>query len=620
MALKEYYLFNKGKLFQSYYTLGAHLEKRDHISGVRFTVWAPNARGVFVVGNFNQWQGREHPLKKQGQTGVWTTFIPDIGEGEIYKYEIETQEGERILKSDPFAFYSEVRPKTASIVYDLEGYPWQDNDYRTQRKGKVHLDKPMLIYEVHLGSWKRRVDGSFCNYRELAYSLVPYLKMMGFTHLELLPVMEHPFDGSWGYQVTGYFSATSRYGTPHDLMYLIDKCHQADIAVIMDWVPGHFCKDAHGLALFDGTGLFEEEEHVEWGTYKFNFARNEVISFLISSALFWLDYFHVDGLRVDGVTSMLLLNYGKVGNLRKNSQGGYENLEAIEFLRTLNQVVHRYFPEALMIAEESTDWPLVTSPPYDGGLGFDYKWNMGWMNDTLNYSKALFRQRVDFHQLLTFSLVYAFSENFILPFSHDEVVHGKLSLINRMPGDYVQKFAGLRILYLYQLCHPGKKLLFMGGEFGQFIEWQEDAELDWFLLKYDAHRQHLEFVRKANYLYQAEKSLWQKDYDWSGFQWIDVNNFEQSIISFIRWAKDKEESIIILLNFQTYDYDNYRVGVPQAGVYKEIFNTDREEFGGSGKRNLRTITSEKVPWHGLENSITCTIPPLSGVIFKILQA
>lgn len=605
----DFYLFNKGKLFHSYLRFGAHRVKQNEIDGVRFTVWAPHATCVMVVGNFNHWHGRDHQMDRQGDTGVWTLFIPALMVGEVYKYEIESSNGERCQKADPFAFYSEVRPQTASVVYELRGYPWKDEDWRAENKQKP--DQPTLIYEAHLGSWKRKNDGSFFTYRELADDLVPYLKKMGFTHLELLPIMEHPFDGSWGYQVTGYYAATSRYGTPHDLMYFVDQCHQAGIFVILDWVPGHFCKDAHGLARFDGTKLYEDEEHAEWGTYKFDFSKTEVWSFLISNALFWLDYYHFDGLRVDGVTSMLFHSHG---TREQRKSGSFEDQDAVEFIRTLNTVAFQYHPDVLMIAEESSDWPLVSRPAYDGGLGFSYKWNMGWMNDTLRYVKTPFSQRGSMHQLLTFSLMYGFSENFILPFSHDEVVHGKRSLLNRMPGDYWLKFAGLRMLYLYLLCHPGKKLLFMGAEFGQFIEWREEGQLDWFLLDYEAHGKHQHYVRAANRLYGTEESLWQVDHDWLGFEWIDVHNHQQSIISFIRRSKD--DYLIVILNMQPHSYLDYRVGVPEGGVYEELFTTDRVDFGGTGGANHGPIPSKPIAMHGRDHSICCVVPPLGGVILK----
>lgn len=614
---EELYLFNEGNLFHSHYKLGAHEVKLDNRSGVHFAVWAPNAKRASVVGNFNSWQGNYHQMERQGQTGVWTLFIPDLYAGELYKYEIETQTGQIVLKADPFAFYAEVRPNTASIVYSLEGYAWNDGGWIKERKYDSLRDKPVLIYEVHPGSWRRKPDGSFYSYRGLAEELIPYMQEMGFTHLELLPLMEHPYDGSWGYQITGYYAATSRYGTPHDLMYLIDRCHQAGIAVILDWVPGHFCKDAHGLARFDGTSLFEREEHEEWGTYKFDFSRSEVWSFLISNALFWLETYHIDGLRVDGVTSMLFLNFGiKDREWSPNIQGGSENLEAIAFLRRLHNLVSSYHPNVLMIAEESTDWPLVTKPSWDGGLGFNHKWNMGWMNDTLNYIQSTFPARKKCHNLLTFSLVYAFSESFILPLSHDEVVHGKKSLIEKMPGDYWQKFAGLRVLYLYLICHPGKKLLFMGGEFAQFIEWRYDSALEWFLLDFEMHRKFREYLRVTNNLYRREESLWQIDYDWKGFKWIEVNNSEQSILIFLRKARKEKNFLVVVLNFQPFGYTDYRVGVPCPGSYTEIINSDASEFGGSAKQNWDKVEAESVPWHGEKYSIRINIPPLGGVIFK----
>lgn len=614
---EELYLFNEGKLFHSHLRFGAHKVKQNNSSGVHFAVWAPNAKKVSVVGNFNYWQGSSYPMERQGQTGVWTLFIPALFDGEIYKYEIETQTGEIVLKADPFAFYAEVRPNTASVVYSLEGYCWNDRDWIKDRECNSFREKPVLIYEVHPGSWRRKQDKSFYSYRDLAEELVTYVLEMGFTHLELLPLMEHPYDGSWGYQITGYYAATSRYGTPHDLMYLIDRCHQAGIAVILDWVPGHFCKDAHGLGRFDGTSIFEREEHEEWGTYKFDFSRSEVWSFLISNALFWLETFHIDGLRVDGVTSMLFLNFG-VGyrGWSPNIQGGSENLEAIAFLRKLHSLVSTHYPNVLMIAEESTDWPLVTRPSSEGGLGFNHKWNMGWMNDTLEYIQRPFPDRKACHNLLTFSLVYAFSESFILPLSHDEVVHGKKSLIEKMPGDYWQKFAGLRVLYLYLICHPGKKLLFMGEEFAQFIEWRYYSALEWFLLDFEMHGKYREYIRVINNLYRQEESLWQIDHDWRGFKWIEVNNSEQSILIFLRKARDEKNFVVVVLNFQPLGYEYYRVGVPCHGSYTEILNTDGSEFGGSDQRNRDKVQARAVPWQGENYSICIKIPPLGGVILK----
>lgn len=614
---EELYLFNRGEFFHSYLKFGAHKGSLDGSTGVHFTVWAPNAIRVSVAGDFNNWQGLNHKMKCLGSTGVWTIFIPHLDNGVLYKYEVETLCGDFLLKADPFAFFSEVRPQTASIVYSLEGYEWGDARWIQKQEDNSFQTKPMSIYEVHPGSWRRKEDNNFYSYRDLAEQLVPYAKDMGFTHIELLPIMEHPFDGSWGYQVTGYYSATSRYGTPHDLMYFIDKCHQAGIGVILDWVPGHFCKDAHGLGLFDGTPLYESDEHLQWGTYKFDFSRTEVWSFLISNALFWFDVFHLDGLRTDGVTSMLFLDYGRdPDSWTPNCQGGRENLEAIAFLQKLNEEVLTKYPRALMIAEEATDWPLVTKPPYDGGLGFNYKWNMGWMNDTLDYMQTSFEQRKDSHHKLTFSLVYAFAEDFILPLSHDEVVHGKKSLVEKIPGDYWQKFAGLRALYLYQICHPGKKLLFMGGEFAQFIEWREGCSLEWFLLEYEMHYKYQNYVKTLNHLYLQEKSLWENDNDWQGFEWIEADNKSQSILIFLRKALDEKDFTIILINLLPNRYENFRVGVPSGGFYQEIINTDEAEFGGSGCNNHYTVKAERSSYHGKDYSLSVKIPPLAGVIFK----
>lgn len=614
---EEIYLFNHGELFHSHLRFGAHKVKLNNRIGVHFAVWAPNAYTVKVVGTFNQWRGERHQMEKQGGTGVWTLFIPGLDEGVLYKYEITAPGGRRLLKADPFAFFSELRPGTASIVCCLDGYAWNDDEWLAKRRESLAHDKPMLIYEVHLGSWKRRQHDAYYSYRDYADELVDYVSEMGFTHLELLPLMEHPFDGSWGYQITGYYAPTSRYGRPHDLMYLIDKCHQTGIAVILDWVPGHFCKDAHGLAAFDGSALFEQEEHVEWGTLKFDFSRKEVWSFLISNALFWLDLYHVDGLRVDGVTSMLRLDYGRTaGQWQPNVLGGAENLEAAAFLQELNKTVFCHHPHALMIAEESTDRPFVSRPAADGGLGFNYKWNMGWMNDTLHYMQVPFPDRCHCHNRLTFSLVYAFSENFILPFSHDEVVHGKKSLLDRMPGDYAQKFAGLRLLYLYQICHPGKKLLFMGGEIGQFIEWRYDSALEWFLLDYEMHRLLKAYVRELNHFYVTEAPLWQIDQDWNGFEWIDVHNSKQSILVFVRRALDPKDYLIVLVNCLPVSYEGFRVGVPEKGVFHEAFNSDALAFGGSGFGNAIPVKTEPICWHGQPHSIIIKIPPLGGVIFK----
>lgn len=619
ITTEELYLFNHGEFYHSWLKFGAHRGELNNREGVHFVVWAPNAKQVNVVGDFNQWQGSGHRMERQGKSGVWHLFIAGLGEGQLYKYELETCGGDILLKADPYAFYAETRPNTASVVYKLEGYLWQDQDWTAKRVLDPGQEKPMLIYEVHLGSWRRNADHSFYSYRQLAEELTAYVQEMGFTHVELMPVMEHPYDGSWGYQVTGFYAATSRYGTPRELMYLIDRCHQAGIGVILDWVPGHFCMDAHGLGRFDGTPLFEREVHAEWGTYRFDFSRTEVWSFLISNALFWFDNFHADGLRVDGVTSMLFpqSNGDRERPGHPDNRASRQDPEAIAFLVQLHRTVSAYHPDVLMIAEESTDWPRVTQPPANGGLGFSYKWNMGWMNDTLRYGQSQFGERRTKHNLLTFSMTYAFAERFILPLSHDEVVHGKQSLIGRMPGDYWQKFAGLRVLYLYQLCHPGKKLLFMGAEIGQFIEWRYYEALEWFLLDYDMHRQFQAFVGAANFLYRRERSLWQNDRDWSGFEWIDVNNAHQGILIFLRRAAYARDFAVVILNFRETGYADYRLGVPAAGYYYEVLNTDAQEFGGSGRRNPGRLAAQLVPWHGRDFSVCITVPALGGVVLKL---
>lgn len=615
LTREEIFLFNEGTYYHSYLKFGAHRVELNGEKGVHFVLWAPHASQVKVVGDFNGWRGEGHAMERR-PGGVWTLFIPGLGEGALYKYEITTPAGETFLKADPYAFYSEQRPHTASIVYSLDGYPWRDRKWLMKRRHFFRKARPINIYEVHLGSWKRKPDGSFYSYRELARELIPYAKEMGYTHLELLPLMEHPYDGSWGYQVTGYYAATSRYGTPKDLMYFVDECHRHGLGVILDWVPGHFCKDAHGLGRFDGPPLFEEEEHREWGTYKFNFRRREVWSFLISNALFWLDKFHVDGLRVDGVTSMIYLDYAKEpGAWQPNIFGGRENLAAVAFLRELNEVVGRYFPGVLMIAEESTPWPQVTGPTRRGGLGFHYKWNLGWMNDTLQYVSTDFPWRRERHHLLTFPLVYAFTEHFILPLSHDEVVHGKKSLLGRMPGDYWQQFAGLRVLYLYQMCHPGKKLLFMGGELAPFIEWRYYEGLEWFLLTYPMHRKLQEFVKTLNWLYRRERCLWERDEGWDGFQWLEPNNAAQSVYVFLR-RDAGGRCLLSALNFKPDFYPVYRIGVPETGKYVEILNSDDAAFGGSGQVNPRPVEAEPVPWQGQPYSIVIKLPPLAGVLIK----
>lgn len=619
LSHNEIYLFNSGELFYSFLKFGAHLLKYKGILGTHFAVWVPSVYQVNLVGDFNNWGSQPSPMHESGTTGVWTFFVPDNLLGQRYKYEIHTKEGDILYKADPYAFYAEVRPQTASIVYSLEQYTWNDKAWLEKRSQGSPLDRSLVIYEVHLGSWHQHPSGEFFTWRDFAEKLLPYVKELGYTHIELLPVMEHPFDGSWGYQVTGYYACTSRFGSPQDFMFFVDRCHQAGIGVILDWVPGHFCKDAHGLGRFNGEAVFEKDEHLEWGTYNFNFGKNEVVSFLVSNAIFWLSVFHIDGLRVDGVSSMLYLDYGKKpGTWEPNIYGGRENLEAVAFMQKLNQVVFREVPGVLMIAEEATDWPLVTYPIEVQGLGYNFKWNMGWMNDTLRFMKLDFQQRPNHHHLLTFSLTYAFSENYILPLSHDEVVHGKQSLLSKMPGDYDQKFAGLRILYGYFYCHPGKKLLFMGGEFGQFIEWRDTEELDWLLLDYELHRKMQDYVRCLNRFYQNEKALWQVDSNWEGFEWIDVHNNKQSVLVFCRKAKDPHDFLVIVLNFLPQAYPLFRIGVPQEGLYQEVFNSDLQSYGGNTLMNNEIRQAEATAWHGRKYSLNITLPPLTCIILKPL--
>lgn len=611
----EIYLFNRGELYHSYLKMGAHIMEWDSIPGTNFAVWVPDALKVCVVGEFNNWCSAESSMTELGTSGVWTLFIPQDLQGQLYKYEVHTKTGKVFLKSDPFAFFSELRPATASRVWQLEGFKWQDHLWMKNRGGNVK-GRPLLIYEVHLGSWRRKEDGSYYNWRRLALELIDYVLCLGYTHIELLPIMEHPFDGSWGYQLTGYYSCTSRFGSPGDFMHFVNQCHLKGIGVILDWVPGHFCKDAHGLGEFNGSSVYESDLNEQWGTYNFNFEKTEVWSFLISNAVFWLDKFHVDGLRVDGVSSMLYPDYESSHSRKQSSSGGRENLRAAAFMKKLNDVVNHYFPDVLMIAEESTEWPLVSYPTEENGLGYSFKWNMGWMNDTLRYMSLDFPLRKDHHQMLTFSMIYAFSESFILPLSHDEVVHGKKSLIGRMPGDYAQKFAGLRSLYGYWICHPGKKLLFMGGEFAQFIEWRVEAELDWFLLDYEMHRKLQNYVCDLNKLYLKEKALWENEQDWSGFDWIDVHNHHQSILIFCRKAREVNDFLIVLINFQPQSYKNFRLGVPQKGAYQEIFNSDSGLYGGKNDLNPSLVIAEKLAWHGQTFSITINVAPLAIVILK----
>ncbi len=618
----ELYLFHEGTLYESYKTLGAHPISYEGAEGVRFAVWAPNAKKVSVVGDFNDWDGRLHEMKRVSQSGIWVLFVPGLCCGNIYKYEIHTPYNQTVLKADPFAFYSEIRPQTASVVHRLDQYQWNDGKWMNQKKKKDVYHNSMLIYEMHMGSWKKKDDGEFYTYTELADEVIDYVAEHGYTHIELMPIMEHPYDRSWGYQITGYYAVTSRYGTPEEFMYFVDRCHQRGIGVILDWVPVHFCKDAHGLGRFDGTPLYEpidpeQAERPIWGTYNFDFSKPEVVSFLISNAMFWMDMYHIDGFRVDAVSSMIYLNHDRGdGRTLTNAYGGIENLEAIAFIKKLNEVIFRQYPDALMIAEEATAWPLVTAPTYDGGLGFNYKWNMGWCNDILRYMQLNTDERRHHHNLLTFSLYYAFSENFILPFSHDELVYGKKSLLNKMPGDFEQKFANLRLLYTFFMTHPGKKLLFMGSEFGQFDEWKDETELDWNLFDFETHRQFFYFTKTFNQFYKRTRNLWRLDHEPGGFEWIDPNNAGQSIISFIRKGKRKGDYCIIICNFSEDAFQHFRIGVPSSGYYTEIFNSDDISFGGAGIVNKEPCKVEKIPYHNQPYSMEIKVPRLSAIIFK----
>jgi|Deesub1362A_J573_1020465.scaffolds.fasta_scaffold00077_54 1,4-alpha-glucan branching enzyme len=617
----DLHLMGEGTHYKKYEKLGAHVMEVNGVKGVHFAVWAPNAKGVSVIGNFNGWDGRRHPMRIRGGSGIWELFIPDIGEGELYKFEIKSEK-DVFIKSDPYGFYAEMRPKTASIVWDINKYQWGDKDWMENRKKKNWLKSPVAIYEVHLGSWMRNKDNSFLSYRELAHKLVDYVKKMGYTHIELLPIMEHPLDASWGYQTLGYFAVTSRFGTPEDFMYFVDHCHKNGIGVIVDWTPAHFPKDAHGLCFFDGTFLYEHEhplkrEHRDWGTHIFNYGRNEVANFLLTSALFWLEKYHIDGLRVDAVASMLYLDYSRApGEWIPNIYGGNENLEAIAFLKRLNELCHQYHPGVLTIAEESTAWPMVSRPTYVGGLGFSLKWNMGWMHDTLLYfSKDPIHRK--YHQNnLTFSLIYAFNENFILVLSHDEVVHGKRSLLDKMPGDLWQKFANLRLLYGYMYGHPGKKMLFMGGEFGQWWEWNFDSSLDWHLLQYEPHEKLQKYVQDLNKLYTSEPALFEVDFEPAGFEWIDFSDSDSSVISFIRKAENPEDFLVFVFNFTPVPRYNYRIGVPKNTTYKEIMNSDSEIYWGSNVGNAGWVTAEEIPFSHWPYSLSLTLPPLGMLVLK----
>lgn len=618
------YLLHEGTQYQSYRFLGSHASERDSVRGVHFAVWAPNAKQVNVSGSFNGWDGRNHGMT--AADGIWTLFIPELEEGTLYKYEIVTLDDECYLKSDPYAFASELRPGTASKVTSLDGYDWKDAGWQEEKANDPYLQQPLLIYEVHLGSWRRKEDGSFYSYGELADQLVDYVAEHGYTHIELMPLAEHPLDQSWGYQVTGYYSVTSRFGTPLEFMYLVDRCHQRGIGVIMDWVPAHFCKDAHGLARFDGTPLYEyadsrKGDHPKWGTHVFDYGKPEVQSFLISNALFWMDVFHIDGLRVDAVSSMLSLNFGREAEDRiTNEQGGEENLEGIAFLQKLNAVVFARYPHALMIAEDSSSFPSVTLPVAQGGLGFNYKWNLSFTWHTLDYMKKNEEERSGLEPQLTHSLEQAWKENYILPYAHDEMAGPDKSLLGKMPGcDNGQCYANLRVLYAYMIAHPGKKLLFMGSEFGQAQEWCSEAALDWGLLQDQAHSRFQQYTMALNHFYIAEKALWERDFDPDGFEGAGFEDTSDGLVLFTRKGETEENSLVIICNFKPDKHEGYRIGVSKPGQYQEVFNSDRHEFGGSGVVNTPEMTAEEWSCQNRPYSLVVTIPPMAAVMFKQIR-
>jgi 1,4-alpha-glucan branching enzyme len=621
----DLYLMGEGRHYDTYEKLGAHVITLEGVRGVHFAVWAPSAKRVSVVGDFNGWDGRVHPTRARGSSGIWEIFLPELAEGAVYKYEIAGPNGNILpLKADPYSFRSELRPKTGSVVARLDHHKWNDASWISQRAQKNWFESPISVYEVHLGSWRRVPEEKdrWLTYRELGDQLIPYVKDLGYTHIELLPIMEHPFDGSWGYQTLGYFAATSRYGSPAEFMEFVDRSHQAGIGVILDWTPAHFPRDTHGLAQFDGTHLYEHADprqgaHPDWGTLVYNYGRNEVQNYLISNALFWLDKYHIDGLRVDAVASMLYLDYSrKPGEWIPNQFGGRENLAAIDFIKRMNEVAHGKFSGVLTIAEESTSWPAVSRPTYLGGLGFSFKWNMGWMNDTLGYFSHDPIHRKYEHNKLTFSLLYAFTENFQLPFSHDEVVHGKNSLLHKMPGDMWQQFANLRLVYAYQYAHPGKKLLFMGQEFAQRREWTEAHSLDWDLLRHKSHLGIQKLIADLNQLYASETALHQVEFDWHGFEWIDANDSDNSVLSFIRRGKKPGDLIVVVVNATPVVRGGYRLGVPNPGFYQEILNTDAIHYGGSNVGNMGGQQSADVPAQGRPHSLVLTLPPLAAILLK----
>ncbi|WP_043933785.1 1,4-alpha-glucan branching protein GlgB [Bacillus sp. EB01] len=607
----QLHLFHEGALYKGHELFGAHVLNDGDQPYTRFCVWAPNAVEVRLAGDFNNWNSAGYSFERVNKEGVWVYYEKEDMTGAIYKYEITSKTGEKLLKADPYAFFSELRPNTASVVQPLDGYKWNDQSWLKKRAKKEPIGEPTAIYEVHLGSWKKKEDGEFLTYREIADELIPFVLEHGYSHIEVMPVTEHPLDISWGYQTTGYFSVTSRYGSPHDFMYFVDKCHQNGIGVILDWVPGHFCKDAHGLYRFDGGFAYEYKKEIDrenhvWGTANFDLGRTEVISFLISSAIFWIEHYHIDGFRVDAVANIIYW---------PNSERAV-NTFGIEFLKKLNSAITKFSPNILMIAEDSTDWPKVTESPDNGGLGFTFKWNMGWMNDMLKYMETDPNQRRHHHNKVTFSLMYAFSENFVLPFSHDEVVHGKKSLLDKMPGDYWQKFAQLRLLLGYQTTHPGKKLTFMGTELGQFSEWKDKEQLDWHLLDYEKHAELNHYVKELNKLYKRSKPLYELDSSPDGFEWIDPNNHNQSVFSFLRIGKRDDEFLVVVCNFTWQAYSNYRIGVPAPERYREILNSDDVEFGGSGVINKKVIKAEEIPYHGKPFSVVMDVPPYGISILR----
>ena len=630
----DLYLMGQGSWYRSYEKMGAHPATRDGVDGYHFSVWAPDVRSVRVIGDFNDWDIEANFLDHTPTGGVWEGFIPGVTEGQLYKYVIETGRGDLLYKADPYAFYAECPPGTASRTTSLDGYKWGDSKYLKARASRDMMKSPLNIFEVHLGSWKRHDDdlagngdpdsdehsGSYLTYDELSEQLVDYVKEMGYSHIEVLPVMEHPFDGSWGYQVTGYYAPTSRYGNPKQFMHFVDACHQAGIGVILDWVPGGFCRDEHGLVHFNGGKLYEKEEHPNWGTFKFDLGRREVQTFLVSNLLYWVGVYHADGVRMDGVTSMLYLNFGVDDPNQKkfNEKGTEEDLVAIKFVQACNEAVEKYYPDVMMIAEESTAWPLVTYPPKDGGLGFHFKWDMGWMNDTLHYMQTDFPFRPGNHRLLTFSTMYQFNENFVLPLSHDEVVHGKCSLITRQPGDYWRQFAGMRSLALYQMTHSGGKLNFMGNEIAQFIEWRYYEGIQYFLTEqYESHAHFQHYVAALNHFYNEHPALWQNSYTNEGFEWIDADNSEQSVISFVRKGDDPKDTLVVLINFDVNPHEDFRVGVPMSGYWVEAFNSDSQEFGGSGVTNGdHRFASQETPWNMRDNSVELRLPPLAGLMLR----